>query len=610
MATRLLAARVCVVLTHTLPDAASPRRRHTLTDWEGLDAVNASQPSRSASDALALIGAVEHSLTPETDRDASDDPSGNRGALSAVHRDASDDDQRFYLSSNDSSVPLTPPSARSDSLRIVAVDRSVAPSWNLPSSSKFLQQHHSGQNTPARGGFDVPVPDTCPSPLRSCPRAAVSSRKEGLSDWAGAPNGATETAAREGSVVPRWASANTFNHPRQITHPSMDQQPGTPPSPSYSCSSALRRQDSSEGAHNKRARPIDGLERKESSASVASDAPGFLLRVCSPTSGDGTGGSGDGAQGGAPGGSGGGNSDGGSDNKGSNNDHTSRPGTRGERGQASRSAIRLDKLALMAKPSEGVTRDPRAIAIFVRHEGEKNDTEEVGTTAEDEISSNPETTTRTPKVADARQRQNRYPPPEVHRLLETAAMRSFDDLQSSRHSSVLGSITDVSDSAEGGARERGSMRSIGWGGSECGSFSDGDGEKATLAARVLAGWVDSGIRKPPLAEVAPIPGGLVERRLVATESGLGVKGNTTFVETDDLLTLIPPLSTRAWPPLPALPQQEQQRQQRVVAGEIDVQGILMPGADYDALSKHVREGVSWGEDAKLALARKRLQWEK
>lgn len=196
------------------------------------------------------------------------------------------------------------------------------------------------------------------------------------------------------------------------------------------------------------------------------------------------------------------------------------------------------------------------------------------------------------------------PSPAVRKLLESAAERSFEDPPSCRQRAG-------SPFSDGVDTERS-------GGGDGSSFSDTDDEKASRVARALAGWVESGMgpRSPmpraatPTLEV-PVP----TRRLIVrrSEGGETNMSSGRYIEMEgQLLAQIPPLKQRVWPPT-----------RPVVAGEMEVHEALGPrdhvmaSAPGRAMTpqrpgprKWGSTGTSWGEEAKLALARKRLQWQK
>lgn len=518
---RLLAAGVCVVLTHAHPEAASPLRRRTRIDSDGVGAHDAGGDDHAANNAASLMESVAHSATPDTDPDASDDAredetgaknsgarsASNAGTSSSSRGRVSDEerDGQFYLSSDKESIATSPGAI--ESLQVTVVDSvlsSGAAPWNTKPSGSHVA-HNSGYTTPSRSGYTTPLSGTCPSPIRSCPRAAVSSRKEGLNERS-KPGGA-----------PRWASSKMWTAP-VMAH-------SLPHTPS---GSAAERAD-------KRSRAGDPLGRVGPNSA----------RLPAHRANDGEGGHGAGDYGGVYD-----LSSNGSVRDGS----MSAPWALASPGsaQASGPAIRLDKLALLAES----------------HGGGWGQTNNGGSGASRHDRGAEQGRLKESNLA-ARTTSMKRLPPSVQEMLETASKRSFDDLQSSKHTSVFGSEADKSEEGGGG-----------------GSSSDGDGEKATLAACVLAGWVDSGMG-PPQDDSRPVSGH-VGRRLVATE---------------DLMSM-PPLKQRGWPP-----------PQRVVAGEMEIQNVLKPRGDTPSSQgrhrrKHGSTGRSWGEDAKLALATKRLQWEK
>lgn len=179
--------------------------------------------------------------------------------------------------------------------------------------------------------------------------------------------------------------------------------------------------------------------------------------------------------------------------------------------------------------------------------------------------------------------------PAVQRLLESASRRSFEDLPSSSQHTVASVLE--SDRPPSPRRVLPQMS------------PESDGEKASKAARALAGWVDSKLQ-PPLADLGPTPTNGGSRVIAAVGPA---SRSAKYIETEDLAS-IPPLKQRGWPP-----------ERPVVAGEMEVHDALMevgddlplgPGPGSQPVRKWGSAGTSWGEEAKLALARKRLQWEK
>lgn len=581
---------MCVVLTHTHPDAPSPVRRHSLTDWEVGDALDARRGASLANDASAMMGPVQHSDTPETDPEASSDDvreeedgeGANDRALTVRTNDApipahgrpalviapgeNDDIRQYYLSSNQESTDSS--DLEQEYLQMTALEDNAharalsgAPPWDVRLPSQGSQHN---VHAPSSGGYTTPLAGVNrPSPLRSCPRAAVSSRKEGLNDRGDRIEESTEQ--KVAPAMPRWASSKMWDPPASTVQNGVRTNAlGTPPRPAASASSV--------GVFKR----LEGCVR---ASTPLSPVESNVLAVPGGSEGE----IGDGKR---------------------RADTLCRDYEEGGRmkpwvlaglpepGQASRRPIRLDKLTL----EEGFAEDR---ALDVDCGGEGSHLKEHNVTA------------RMTPVNDV---DIRKLSPSVRQLLETAAGRSFDDPQTSPRTSVFGgSETDGRSDEEGGR-------------SFSGSFSDGDGEKASRAAHVLAGWVGIGMR-PPMTEFVPVPSlveradyspipNLVERRLVPTESSRTLSGSAKFVETEDL-TSIPPLKLRGWPP-----------PKRVVAGQIEIQDVLMPAAvpelvkpcDDHAGSPVVKGlprrkagstgSTSWGEDAKRALAHKRLQWER
>eukprot|EP00903_Cladosiphon_okamuranus_P019148 g17614.t2 len=567
LAKRLLAANVSVVLTHAPPDAPSPGSRQIhAVDWEGmaLGGDGAERDTTAASSTLAFIAPVEHSATPETDPEeasdesaydnavvSNDSSSGNSNSNSNSHResdsdaltisggggaykspaqgsagDSSDDDEddveddgRFYLSSDDEDSTKGTPARRGgsgglevtgglDPLRVV-----VSPSpWNVLGTPG---------NFTSGGGFMTPLSTRCPSPLRSCPRSAISSKRERL-------NERTDVAKEEESTstavvpsgVPRWASTKTFGAApgRKEELSPMDTAGGSekqlgrrpravkPLGSLEGDSLALPTPESAAGAGagGKGAGQVNGvrISRKPWAAAAAPGAvdtnggPGvrlekIVLRGYTHAEGNGNG------------------STSGSSSRGS------RPDEEGE-GQASSKTIEVNVASKHSTASSGFKR----------------------------------------------------PSPAVKTLLDAAAARSFEDLQSSKHTSAFGSEADTDHSEDGGDLSLGT---------DMDSFSDGDG------------WAN----------------GETENRLMVTS---GASASSLEIVRSEGLEAVQPLKGRVWPP-----------PRGVVAGVEEVQGALespngSDGEQLQQVSRHARrhgsKGMAWGEDAKLALARKRLQWER
>lgn len=559
LAKRLLAAKVSVVLIHAPPDAPSPDHRQVhAVDWEGMRLRGGGERDTTASSsALALIGPAEHSVTPETDPEETSDEStyenavannhskalvvsGGRGAYKSPARGAArislgcEDDGRFYLSSDDDSASGTP-ARRNEGLRVTG---GLDPVRVLSCSSPWNIQGTPG-NLASGSGLTTPRSSTYPSPLRSCPRSAISSKRERLYEKTdmlheSTRQQATAIATAAPSGVPRWASSKTF---------------GAPPA---------RREDLP---------PKDTVddwknhqERRPRVAKPLVSLEGKSLALTAPQRADGV-----------AGGHGAGDARG---------VRLSRkpwaavvPGSTDANGPA----VKLDKLALQehargsGSSSRGSTEEGQASKVIEINVPSKHSTTSSGF---------------------------KRPSPAVKHLLDTAAARSFEDLQSSKHTSAFGSETDQSESESGGGL-----------GIEMEPFSGFGGENASRAARALAVWADGGGGTRP-ASANPIspssaPAGDTENRITVVATGMGA--SIAKLSQSEGLESIQPLKQRVWPP-----------SRGVVAGVEEVQGALESpnGGDgqQPAVGRHMRRhgstGMAWGEDAKLALARKRLQWEK
>ena len=565
LAKRLLAAKVSVVLTHAPPDAPSPgpRQIHAV-DWEEMELHDGGErDTTAASSALALIGPVEHSVTPETDPEEASDESAYDNALVCHHsnsnggsdsdaltlsgrgayrsparesaRDPSDveDDGRFYLSSDDDSTNGTPARRNGNGSLQVTLTSGLDPVRVLSTTSPWNVQGTPGNFASAGSGFTTPLSTRCPSPLRSCPRSAISSKRERLNERTDVAKEPTSTAMVVPSGVPRWASAKTFSATSGRTE-------GLSPKGTGDASSEKQQQERRPRA----AKPLGSLEGN----SLALPAPQRAA---------------DGAVAGA---------------------HRA--------GQVN--GVRLSRKPWAASPDAtdatngpGVRLDKLALQGHAQGNGSSSrgssGTEEGGqasTAVEVNVPSMPSMNSTTSSGF-------KRPSPAVKHLLEAAAARSFEDLQSSKHTSAFGSEMDQS---EGG----GDL------GTDLDSFSDGGGD-GDGAPHALACWSDGEAR--PTSSSAP-PGETENRLTVAT----GTSASCTEIVQSEDLEAIQPLKQRVWPP-----------PRGVVAGVEEVQGALESpnGSNSQQLqqvSRHTRRhgstGMAWGEDAKLALARKRLQWEK
>ncbi|CAM9157351.1 unnamed protein product, partial [Ascophyllum nodosum] len=534
---RLLSANVSLVLTHTSPNAESPPRRRSYMDWEGrADSHEVGRDEASTvGRTLTLTMPTENFLNdPCTDGDmCSQDGSvtrGNEGDTAAENApctpdsdtsaiedyDQADEEgvRRFYLSSDESSVAGSSDTPRGDTR--IPLQLTVAENGGRPLSPGAVPWN-LGLAGSAANGFTTPLSGACRSPLRSCPRAAVSARKENLHER-GERFDDEDTPERPASAP---ASPNDLPPPGGYG--------GVTPSCGERSSARLLLVV---GGRSRVGTPLRGGERK--SLLAAEPAP----RDSDSASLGGNGSS-----------------------------SSSRRGDVGTNGV--RSGRRDAAKALAADASLQLLQ--RDLSPSRNKISKKSSSSSLG----------------------------------IQLLLATAAQRSFEDLQSSRHTSAADSETDQSEVVS---------MSL----SRGGSFSDGDGERASLSARVLAGWVDSGI--PPSSRQGgdlPVVTGLAERRLVtfgkSRDSSSAAAGPTTtkMVKSEEL-RLIPPLKTRCWPPPPRPPP--------VVAGPMEIQEVLTPRTDGRARGrrkdttrptrKYGSTGTSWGENAKLALARKRLQWEK
>lgn len=515
LAARLLAAGVRVVLTHAKPDTTSavhPNAQSVL-DSDMLRAGACEDFLRSTSPSTSgLAGAEGEVATPETEQDADSSEGATEGDDNQEEGDGTVEDNANI--SRPSSPTLTQP--RSDHSLAADASKSADPLQITAvddACSPEAPPWGRGLNTKLRSsleGRSSPLLRAHLSPLRSCPRAAVA-RNEGLNNSCSSKS--TEEKVRGQKGVPRWASSKKW-----MWGP--EHHPLTPTPP------AERTQHISSwvGRHSRTVTLPPPLEVSE-------------LNVPSPgkNANRGAGGNistGDGSCGG-----------------GDNGRERAVPDGRKpwavhipEFPQADRN-IKLDEVVLNTPR----IRRRGCNGAFDLKEGDH--LEEADITAE--IS--PPTA---PRI--------RNPPPAVKRLLETASKRSFDDLRSSSpHTSISDSDSDL-DKSDGGS------------GGSCvdrGSFSDSDGEKASRAARALAGWVGS----------------------------VSSRNSSRFIESEDLAS-IPPLKERGWPPL-----------RPVVAGEMEVHDALMSGKEMPAggpTRMWESVGSSWGEEAKRALAHKRLQWER
>ena len=531
--------------------------------------------------------------------------------------------RRFYLSSDESSVAGSSDTPRGDTripLQLTVAEnggRPLSPGavpWNLglagsaakyysysyglstPTRSGFTTPAHNEFTTPARSrnglttparsrsGFTTPLSGACRSPLRSCPRAAVSARKENLHER-GERFDDEDTPERPASAP---ASPNDLPPPGGYG--------GVTPSCGERSSARLLLVV---GGRSRVGTPLRDGERKS-----------LLAAEPAPRDSDSA--------------SLGGNGSSSSSRRGDVGTNGVRSGRRDAakalwkvaltsasadtEDEGSRKTVRLNELALRADASK---ESQTMVEKDNPFNDDGNDDDDGGGDGD-----RPRVTSAADASLQLLQRdlspsRNKISKKSsssslgIQLLLATAAQRSFEDLQSSRHTSAADSETDQSEVVS---------MSL----SRGGSFSDGDGERASLSARVLAGWVDSGI--PPSSRQGgdlPVVTGLAERRLVtfgkSRDSSSAAAGPTTtkMVKSEEL-RLIPSLKTRCWPPPPCPPP--------VVAGPMEIQEVLTPRTDGRARGrrkdttrptrKYGSTGTSWGENAKLALARKRLQWEK
>ena len=550
LAKRLLAAKVSVILTHAPPDAPSPgpRQIHAV-GREGVELRDGGErDTTAASSALALIGPVEHSVTPETDPEEASDESAYDNAVVCRHSSSNDngnnngesdsdaltisgggsafkspargsvgdcsdedeDDGRFYLSSDDDSSKGTP--ARLNGNGTLQITGGIDPVRVLATPSPWNIQGTPGNF--AGSGFTTPLSTRCPSPLRSCPRSAISSKRERL-------NERTDVVKEEDSMamvvvppgVPRWASAKTFS--------------AGPPgrmkdlSPKHTVGAFEKQQ----GRRPRAAKPLGSLE-------------GNSLAMLTPerAAGVGAGGHGAGQVNGVR--------------------LSRKPWAAATENNGP--AVRLDKLALRGHAQESGSSS--------RGSHETGEGQAAAPSKAVEVNVTP----RHNAISSGYKR----PSPAVKHLLEAAAARSFDDLQSSKHTSAFGSEEDHSE--DGGDLDLGTQLD---------SFSDGDGGDTRPSSATAPGEAENRLTVVPMSA----------RSLdIGQSEGSGA---------------IQPPKQCLWPP-----------PRGVVAGVKEVQGALESpnGSDGEQqqqqVTRHTRRhgstGMAWGEDAKLALARKRLQWEK
>lgn len=541
LAKRLLAAKVSVILTHAQPDATTPDRRHFhAIGWEGEDALDGGDRDTTAASS-ALVSIEPEASDESTDENIAANSNiaptvhgGKEGykspAREAAQKSSDDrDNSRFYFSSDDDdddhSTVGTPRGTPARQTRSLQITRGLDPVRVLSSTSPWSIQG-SNCNFASSSGFTTPLSSTLPSPIRSCPRSAISSKRERLNEKTERRDAwAQQQAVGTPSGVPRWINSKTF---------------GTP---------SARKRDLAPTA--------DACGKQQERRIMVTNSTDLLdqrsLALSAPREVDG----GAGGLGAKPWG-------------------VETPRSEHANGQN----VRLDQLALLGH-SQGNDGDGRNGGFSLSHdEGKMNDVMEIS------AASNCSTLSK----------GFMKPSPAVKLLLDTASARSFDDLQSSKHTSVVGSETDQSEGGSGGKGVGGSSR------------GDGDGRKQSLVTRVLARWIDSGVR-PSLPDSVSAstsaPRDTEQIMTVTTGTDESTFGSTRFIDDEDVET-IQPLNERGWPPI-----------RGVVAGVEEVQGALdspTDGAQQPHKGRHTRRygstGMSWGEDAKLALARKRLQWEK
>lgn len=578
LAKRLLAAKVSVVLTHAPPDAPSPGPRQVhAVDWEGMQLDDGGERDTTASSsALALIGTAEDSVTPETDPEEASDESaydndnavvshrGNSngdshsdGALTLSggggggayrsparesRRDASDveDDGRFYLTSDDESTRGTPArwnrneSGNGNGNGSLQITSGLDPVRVLSSTSPWNIQGTPG-NLASVSGFTTPMSTRCPSPLRSCPRSAISSKRERLNERTDLAKESFSTAMVAPSGVPRWASAKTFG-----AAPGRKEEGLTTPKGTAAGASDKQHPERRPRA----AKPLGSLEGNSLALHTPQRAAGAVAG--------------------------------------------------GGHGAGQVSGVRLSRKPWAATPdATDATNGPvvRLDKLALQGHAQGNGSSSRGSAEEGGQASNAIEVFVPSKLSTSSSRF-KGPSPAVRHLLDAASARSFEDLQSSKHTSAFGSEMDQS---EGGGDLGADVDSTSGGDGD----GDGDGEDTPLA---LVCWAD-GETRPASSAAAP---GETENRLAVAA---GTSASSREIVQSEGLEAIQPLKQRVWPP-----------PRGVVAGVEEVQGALESpngsdgGRQLQQAGRHTRRhgstGMAWGEDAKLALARKRLQWEK
>ena len=510
-----------------------------------------------------------------------------------------------------------------------------------PGRAGYGTPSHGGYMTPGRGGYTTPLSSNNPSPLRSCPRAAVSAKKERL-------NERHARKARDGPPAPvvvlkdppdvrLWSSSKILQSPailddlRQPLRQQLQQQQQQQPASAASGGAAA----AGAGAGVAGADEAEVAEASGAAAAVVGPVQGWRRATVPPSYGESSAAlatrSGRRSEEDAESHGAGGSASVARKSLGQGSERENQTprmvpplaATSPRLAQARGPPVRLDKVLLLKVEGS------RKYSLSGLEKGKKDgrgsspgDGDDVGGGRSggggsgggggggggggNGVEKEGEGTTivvTVRKDAPKEKASRRSSSPEGTRLLlQTAAQRSFED------------ETDQSDAGSAGG---------GWRGGS--SFSDGDGETAALAARVLAGWVDNGE-----GEAAPAASLLNEERRVVS---------ARFIENENL-TAIAPLRHRGWPPL-----------QRIVAGEEEIQGALMHNESSTSSPQEQKQqqgqqeqkqqqqqqrqqgqqqkqwewkqqprgiherkygstGTSCGEDAKLALARKRLQWEK
>lgn len=427
-----------------------------------------------------------------------------RGA--AVKLSDDEDDGRFYLSSDDDSTGGTP--TRMNGL--LQVSGGIEPIQVMPGTSPWNIQGAHG-NFGSSSGNTTPISSKCPSPIRSCPRSTISAKRERLNERTPRRDESTgqQAATEAPSGLPRWASSKTLGS----APVRKDNLP-----PAVDASEQQQHKQQEEG-RPRATTPLGALERNSLAWTAPQKGNGVADARAAGTGLEDL----------------------------SGNGGARKPWTTvaPDLARASGSSLRSDKLALSGVPQG---------SGWSNGDGESGRAEEVvGVTA---TSANSTTSSGFKR-----------PSPAVKLLLEEAAARSFEDLQSSRHTSAFGSEADHPVA--------------------------GDGEEASLAEHGPAGRIDGGTSAAePLHDAG---NGIA----IDTEARGSTLGGARVVDSEDSESF-QSLKQRMWPP------------RGVVAGVEEVQGALESpsGGDAQHTRRHGSTGMSWGEDAKLALARKRLQWEK